>query len=520
MTANADSGLWRHRDFRLYWTGQASDVLGSSLNSVAIPLVAVVSLNATTWQAAILAAVQKTPPLLFSRPASAWCERVRKRPLMMTTSLACAAAMGSIPLAASFGRLTLMQLWVAAFAVGSCHVVGMAASLSYIPHLVPSHRLMEANAKLASANTLADIGGPALAGALIGVIGAARAVAADAVSYLVTAWCTLSIRSPETVLDQHTAKRSLRSEIQAGRPRLHLAPSRHRPARDHECDHLHRPRPHQRHLGRVPNPRTPLVTAGVRRGHEHRRERRIPGLLTTPRLTSRYGAGPVMITALALAPASQLPLLLAGPGIAGQLGIGCGLFAQLFGAVTHGLTQRTVRQRACAPDMQGHMQATGQWTAFGLRPFAALLAGYAGTTLGLRTTCPSGPACSSCRHCASPSPRSAPCACPPHDLNPPHRRLPARTARPPRQPLPVTQPAGTPPPAHPRGDVVEDRADVRPPCRRHPLSRTAARNSSTPAHPATHPLALFMSYGIRHKFREDDQRMLLLLPAWSGPAAG
>ncbi|MFD7751848.1 hypothetical protein [Streptomyces sp. NPDC059757] len=39
---------------------------------------------------------------------------------------------------------------------------------------------MEANAKLASANTLADIGGPALTGALIGVIGAARAVAADA----------------------------------------------------------------------------------------------------------------------------------------------------------------------------------------------------------------------------------------------------------------------------------------------------------------------------------------------------
>ncbi|WP_406408372.1 hypothetical protein [Streptomyces sp. NBC_01643] len=79
-----------------------------------------------------------------------------------------------------FGRLTLMQLWVAAFVVGSCHVMGMAVSLSYIPHLLPSHRLMEANAKPASANTLADIGGPALAGALIGAIGAARAVAADA----------------------------------------------------------------------------------------------------------------------------------------------------------------------------------------------------------------------------------------------------------------------------------------------------------------------------------------------------
>ncbi|MFD5759649.1 MFS transporter [Streptomyces sp. NPDC127044] len=217
MKSSADSSLWRHRDFRLYWAGQASDVLGSSPSSVAIPLVAVVSLHATTWEAAVLAAVHKTPPLLFSLPAGAWCDRVRKRPLMMATSLISAAAMASIPLAASYDRLTLMQLWVAAFVVGSCHVVGIAASLSYIPHLLPPHRLLKADAKLASANTLADIGGPALVGALIGLIGAARAVAADAVSYLVTAWCTLRIRSPETAPSPRTARPSLRSEIRAGR---------------------------------------------------------------------------------------------------------------------------------------------------------------------------------------------------------------------------------------------------------------------------------------------------------------
>ncbi|MFJ2774753.1 hypothetical protein [Streptomyces sp. NPDC087300] len=93
-----------------------------------------------------------------------------------------------------------------------------------------------------------------------------------------------------------------------------------------------------------------------------------------------------MITALVLTPASQIPLLVAHPGLTSQLAIASGLFLQLFGAVTHGLTQRTVRQQACTPDMQGRMQATGQWTAFGLRPFSALLAGYAATTLGLRTT--------------------------------------------------------------------------------------------------------------------------------------
>ncbi|MGW2081921.1 MFS transporter [Streptomyces sp. NPDC001939] len=385
MTSTTDPSLWRHRDFRLYWTGQASDVLGSSLSSVAIPLVAVVTLHATTWQAAILAAVQKTPPLLFSLPAGAWCDRVRKRPLMVATSLACAAVTGSIPLAAAYGRLTLVQLWLAAFAVGSCHVLGMAASLSYIPRLLPPHRLLEAHAKLASANTLADIGGPALAGALIGITGAARAVAADALSYLITAWCTLRIHSPEPEPQPRTTTPSLRGEIRAG-----LAYTWRHPV-----------------IGPLvtTNAITSTILAGtsaiwvvylIRELHWSPQVFALVmstgasggflASLTTPRLTARYGAGPVMISALTLAPASQLPLLLAHPGTAGQLTIGCGLFAQLFGAVTHGLTQRTVRQRACAPDMQGRMQATGQWTAFGLRPFAALLAGYAGTTLGLRTT--------------------------------------------------------------------------------------------------------------------------------------
>ncbi|MFE7393457.1 hypothetical protein [Streptomyces sp. NPDC057582] len=74
----------------------------------------------------------------------------------------------------------------------------------------------EASAKLASANTLAHIGGPALANGLIGVIGAARAVAADAVSYVVTAWCTLPIRIPEAAPSPRAERPSLRSEIRAG----------------------------------------------------------------------------------------------------------------------------------------------------------------------------------------------------------------------------------------------------------------------------------------------------------------
>ncbi|MGW6154316.1 MFS transporter [Streptomyces sp. NPDC055144] len=379
-----NTSLWRHRDFRLYWTGQATDVLGSSLSSVAIPLVAVVTLHATAWEAAVLAAVQKTPPLLFSLPAGAWADRLRKRPLMIAADLGCAAAMATIPLAAATDRLTLVQLWLVAFTIGSCQVIGMAASLSYIPGLLHPDQLLQAHSKLASANTLAGVGGPALAGALIGVIGAARAVAVDAASYIVSAWCTFRIRTPEPEPQPTATRRSLRREIHEGLSYT------------------------WRHPVIGPLVTTNMLTSTVLAGtnaiwvvyllRDLHWSPQVFAVVTAigasggflaslvaNRLTDRLGAGPVMISALALAPAGQLPLLMARPGLSGQLTIGCGLFVQLFGAVTHGLTQRTVRQRAYAAEMQGRMQATGQWTAFGLRPVAALLAGAASTGISLHT---------------------------------------------------------------------------------------------------------------------------------------
>ncbi|MEU1312761.1 hypothetical protein ABZ419_28255 [Streptomyces cinnamoneus] len=82
-------------------------------------------------------------------------------------------------------------------------------------------------------------------------------------------------------------------------------------------------------------------------------------------------------------PFTELPLLLAAPGHGGQVGIAAGLFVQLACATAQGSTQRSIRQAVCDPGMQGRMLATSQWITYGTRPLAALLAGAAGTWLGL-----------------------------------------------------------------------------------------------------------------------------------------
>ncbi|MGH3389517.1 MAG: MFS transporter [Actinomadura sp.] len=68
-------GLFRHRDFRLLWIGQTTSRLGTSVTSVALPLVAVATLNASTFQVALLSAAAWLPWPLIGLPVGAWVPR-------------------------------------------------------------------------------------------------------------------------------------------------------------------------------------------------------------------------------------------------------------------------------------------------------------------------------------------------------------------------------------------------------------------------------------------------------------
>ncbi|MEU9303293.1 hypothetical protein [Streptomyces sp. NPDC048269] len=84
MTASPDSAtapgaLWRHRDFRRYLTGQTAGVAGSSITAMALPVLAVLELDATTGQVAWLVFLGQLPPALLALPAGALADRHSKR---------------------------------------------------------------------------------------------------------------------------------------------------------------------------------------------------------------------------------------------------------------------------------------------------------------------------------------------------------------------------------------------------------------------------------------------------------
>jgi hypothetical protein len=190
-------GLWGHRDFRKLWAGETVSLFGSEVSELALPLVAVLVLDADAGQMGLLAAARFAPFLMVTLPAGAWVDRRRRRPVLISSNLGRALLVGLVPLLAGLGLLRMGHLYAVAFAVGALTVLFDVAYQSYLPSLVKREQLVEGNSKLQASASAARVGGPGLGGLLVQLVGAPRALLLDAGSYVVSAASLLAIRNRE-----------------------------------------------------------------------------------------------------------------------------------------------------------------------------------------------------------------------------------------------------------------------------------------------------------------------------------
>jgi MFS family permease len=203
-------------DFKLLWLGQATSRLGSSVTSVALPLVAVATLDASTLQVALLAAATWLPWLLIGLPVGAWVDRLPRRPVMLACDLVAAGLFLSVPAAAWLDRLTIGHLLAVALGAGAASVVFQTAYQVYLPSLLGRDELPAGNAKVQATEAAAHVGGPGLAGLITQIAGAVNALLADVLSFLGSALCLLSIRAREPRPRRARRDSTLRQEIGEG----------------------------------------------------------------------------------------------------------------------------------------------------------------------------------------------------------------------------------------------------------------------------------------------------------------
>src|SRR3954469_5859141 len=110
--------LFQHRDFRLLWAGQTISRVGTEVSVLALPLIAIQVLHATTFEVGSLTAIEFLPFLLVGLPAGAWVDRMYRRKVLIVADVGRLVALATIPVAHAVASITLVHLFVVAFVTG------------------------------------------------------------------------------------------------------------------------------------------------------------------------------------------------------------------------------------------------------------------------------------------------------------------------------------------------------------------------------------------------------------------
>jgi MFS family permease len=189
--------IFRQRDFVRLWAAQAVSAIGERITRTALPVMAVLTIEASPLGVGMITAIAIGPSVLVSLAMGGVVDRSRKRPILIASDLARAAAVLSLPIAAWTGVLTMAQLYAVAAVVGVGTALFQIADNAYLPTLLDKDLLVAGNSTIEATEAVAEIAGPSLAGVLIQALTAPFAVLLDALSYVASAALLGSIRTPE-----------------------------------------------------------------------------------------------------------------------------------------------------------------------------------------------------------------------------------------------------------------------------------------------------------------------------------
>ena len=382
LRLSADEPL-RDPDLRRCWVGETAAMLGAQVSVQALPLAAVLVLQATPIELGILRAATFVPFLLVTLPAGAWIDRVRRRPIILATNLGRGAILAIVPLAALAGILSLPLLIAVAVLVGVLTVLFEVAYLAYLPSLVPAERIGPANARLQASGSVAQIGGPGLAGLLVGVVGAPIAIAVDAASLAIAGLAVSRIQRPEPP-PPFAAGVPLRRAVGEGLRYVLGQPMLRGLAAEAAMFNLFWNGAQVAFLlfatGNLGYSATTLgflySLAGVGA---------LVGSLSITAIQRRLRYGQALWRAMVLGTLPFVGLGLAGPGPVGFLAAAASLIVGSFGVGAAVVMAVTLRQSAIPSDLLGRAQATYRLLTYGAIPVGAILGGVLVDAIGAQS---------------------------------------------------------------------------------------------------------------------------------------
>lgn len=191
------SGALGHSGFPRLWLGQSVSLAGSQVTLIALPLTAVLTLHAGPTQMGALRVASTAPFLLLGLLAGAWVDRRSRLAVLVFSSVGQALLLACIPLLVLTGMLRIDLLYGVTFLVGVLTVLADVSYQAFVATLVRAEALVDANSKLETSRSMAQVVGPSIGGLVVQLVSAPFAILVDTASFLFSAVLLRSIRDPE-----------------------------------------------------------------------------------------------------------------------------------------------------------------------------------------------------------------------------------------------------------------------------------------------------------------------------------
>ncbi len=369
-----------------FWVGQSISVFGSQFSPFAIQAIAIGILHTSDTGLGLLAFFNFIAFPVLGLLVGVWTDRHRRRRIMIIADFGRAAVLFVIPavfLAAGLAGFSMNLLYVITLIAGILTVFFEIAYQANIPSFVQKSQIVDANSKLETSRSVAQVAGPAAAGAILSVLTAPLVVFGDVLGYLSSSLSLLWIKRPEPSMGGahgrstwHDVREGL--SVVFGDKRLRAI------AATTATSNLF-----SNAFGAITlkylNVNLSLSFTAIALAVGIGSLGGVLGAVTSKRYIGALGVGMSIIVGAIVGSIPPIAFYFAVPSDAFLVAVAVGFFTSL-GVLWYNIPQVSYRQALVPEALQGRMNATMRTIVWGTIPLGGLMGGVVGDLIGTRLT--------------------------------------------------------------------------------------------------------------------------------------